>query len=494
MRKINIAVLSDASSDRLAGKIAKEIREGFALGIENVFELKTEDSVLEKTIEVIKKNDIGFFVTLASPDRIREIRRIKPCKHIFTVGYSEMDEPDPEKAFEEGFRKLRTLRYNMLAVKNTSNAGTDFLMIHPEKTYDAFRDEDGWIRSLAANMIKRENVRHAQSIEEENHISVPDKVYEKFHRLGKALFEKGLLPVVDGGTYGNFSMMFGDSMYITGRGSDKGDLPRDHIVRINSIEKIDLTEDIELDHLPKVFARIFYSGKVKPSIDTPIDHALLEETDFRATVHIHTDRVFADLPMTGYNYPCGAKEEFDEIMNLVRKYPNADIIQQYKHGLVVMGRDFDDCLKKIENLFSDGISARKMREDEKKDKEFLEWEEHYKKNTRGKNVDIDIYDIRNLNVIQKGETKVGFLYTRVKGDTLYFVFYSLEEFTRKKLGLGEKVIGIVSKIARSEQRPKIGILTTRECDVIPYYEKKRFKITSEDPEGSIWMEKEIEGD
>ncbi|MFA6097476.1 MAG: GNAT family N-acetyltransferase [Candidatus Paceibacterota bacterium] len=492
MRKINIAVLSDVSSDRIAGKIAKEIRKGSALGIENVFELETKDSAWERSMDTIKHNDIDFFVTLASPDRIREIRKIKPCKHIFTVGYSETDKPRLEEGFEEGFRTLRTLRYNMLAVKNVSGAITDFLMIYPEKTYDVFADENEWIRSLAANMIKRENVRHAQSIEEENHISVPDEVYEKFHRLGKTLFEKGLLPVVDGGTYGNFSMMFGGSMYITGRGSDKGDLPRDHIVRINSVEKIELTEEIELDHLPKVFARIFYSGKVKPSIDTAINHALLEGTEFKATVHIHTDRIFADLPMTGYNYPCGAKEELDEIMSLARKNPDADILQQYKHGLIILGNDFDDCIKKIEDLFSGGISARKINEDEKKEKEFLEWEEHYKKNTKGKNADIDIYDAKNLYVIQKGEAKVGFLYIRTRDDTIYFVFYSLEEFTRKKLGLGEKVIDIVSKIARSEQCGRIGILTTRECNVIPYYERKGFRITSEDEGGSVWMQKEMQ--
>ncbi len=280
-------------------------------------------------------------------------------------------------------------------------------------------------------------------------------------------------------------------MYITGRGSDKGDLPRGHIVRINSVEKIDLTEEIELDHLPKVFARIFYSGKVKPSIDTAINHALLEGTGFKTTVHIHTDRIFADLPQTGYNYPCGAKEELDEIMSLRRENPDADILQQYKHGLIILGNDFDDCMKKIKDLFSDEVSARKIKEDEKREKEFLGWEEHYKKNAKGKNVDIDIYDAKSLYMIQKGEAKVGFLYTKMKDDTVYFVFYSLEEFTRKKLGLGEKVIDIVSKMARNKQFGKIGILTTRECNVIPYYEKKGFKITSEDSGGLIWMEKKI---
>ncbi|MFZ2969673.1 MAG: class II aldolase/adducin family protein [Minisyncoccia bacterium] len=435
---------------------------------------------------------MDFFISLASQDKISEIKKIKACKHIFAVGFSEMKNPRLEVAFEAGFETLRALRCNMLVVKNTLGEKPNYLIIYPEKTYDQFPDEDSMIESLAKNMIKRENVAHAQSIEDESHVLIPDEVYEKFHRLGKSLFEKGLLPIIDGGTYGNFSMIHNRDMYITGRGVNKGNLPRNHIVRINRVEKIQNVVGAQnLEPLPEIYARIFYSGEVKPSTDTAINHAILEETGCQATVHAHTDRIFAGLPITAYNYPCGAKEELDEIMSLRRENPDADILQQYKHGLIILGNDFDDCLIKIENLFSDGISARKIKEGEEKDKEFREWEEHYKKNAKGKNVDIDIYDVKSLYMIQKGEAKAGFLYTKMKDDTVYFVFYSLEEFTRKKLGLGEKVIDIVSKMARNKQFGKIGILTTRECNVIPYYEKKGFKITSEDKGGLIWMEKKI---
>ncbi len=492
MREINIAILSNASTAELSGKIVREISNKFRDGIENIFELKNEDISREKAIEIFRHNDIDFLIALATPDRIREIKKIKPNRYIFAIGYLEIEKLRTEDVFKEGFGRLRTLRYNLLIVKNVSEEKSNFLMIYPEKTFNKFPDEDSMVENLAINMIKRENVAHAQSIEEENHISVPDEVYEKFHQLGKALFERGLLPVVDGGTYGNFSMMFSGSMYITGRGSDKGYLPRDHIIRINSVEKIqNVVGTQNLEPLPEIYARIFYSGAVKPSIDTAINYALLEETGFKATVHIHTNRIFADLPMTGYNYPCGTKEELDEIMKLVRKYPDAEIIQQYKHGLIILGNDFDDCMKKIEDIFSHGVSARKTENGEKIEKEFKEWEDHYKKNTKSKNTDIDIYDLNNLYVIQKGETKMGFLYTKTKDNTLYFVFYSLEEFTRKKLGLGEKVIKIVSKMAKNEGLEKIGVLTTRKCNVIPYYEKKGFEMTSEDPGGSVWMEKAI---
>lgn len=492
MRKTNILIACDNSLRELGEMLCDMFLERKEKEVNEVFYCTGDDANMQRLAEtMLRQENFDIFVNLNGFIDLSRIRSINPCRHIFTIGFFATDESELDKAFEEGFRYMRMLRHNILVVKNVSGEERDFLLIYPEKTADRFQKEDSAMENLADNAIRRENVAHIKSIEEEDRVLIPDEVFKKFHRLGKTLFNKGLLPVVEGGTYGNFSMMDNGNMYITGRGSDKGDLPRDHIVRINSVEKIELTDDAGLAHLPKVFARIFYSGKVKPSIDSAINHALLERTGFKATVHIHTDKIFADLPMTGYNYPCGAKEELDEIMKLVRKYPNADIIQQYKHGLVVMGRDFDDCLKKIENLFSHGISARKIKEDEKKDKEFLEWEEHYKKNTKGKNADIDIYDTRNLNVIQKGETKMGFLYTRTKDDTTYFVFYSLEEFTRKKLGLGEKVINIVSKIARSEQCPKIGILTTRECNVIPYYEKRGFRISSEDPGGSVWMEKEV---
>jgi hypothetical protein len=138
-----------------------------------------------------------------------------------------------------------------------------------------------------------------------------------------------------------------------------------------------------------------------------------------------------------------------------------------------------------------GVLVRKLSENERGDKEFKEWEKHYLKSVGAKNPDIDIYGFEFLYLVFNGSDKVGLLYLRPKNKTLYFVFYTLDEFTKKGLGLGEKVIQIVSRIARGGGYEKIGVLTSRVCSVYPYYEKRGFKIILENPFGYIWMEKEV---
>lgn len=84
------------------------------------------------------------------------------------------------------------------------------------------------------------------------------------------------------------------------------------------------------------------------------------------------------------------------------------------------------------------------------------------------------------------------MYLKGKDDTLYFVFYSLAKFTRKGLGLGEQVIGIVNSIAQSQTYENIGVLTAELCNISPYYEKKNFEIVKQSENGSIWMKRKVE--
>lgn len=139
-----------------------------------------------------------------------------------------------------------------------------------------------------------------------------------------------------------------------------------------------------------------------------------------------------------------------------------------------------------------GVLVRKMTQEERTGREFKEWENHYLKAVEGKNSDIDIYGFNFLYLVFNGDDKIGLLYLKPKNKTLYFVFYTLDEFTKKGLGLGEKVIKIVSRIAQGNGYGKIGVLTSRVCNVYPYYEKRGFKIVLENSFNYIWMEKEVE--
>lgn len=499
--KKNILIACDNAWRELGETLCDKFFERKGKEIDKMFYITGDGSDIQQTTEsIVREEEIDIFLNLTDFLDLFRIKKTKPSQHLFTCGFTEIERTTTQEAFETGFGRLKKSRYNLFLVRIERDGKSAYFLIYPEKTYEIFPSLEKAAEGLATNVLKRENVGHVQSIQESENAETPKEAYLQFQKLGKILFEKKFLPVVEGGTYGNFSLIHNGKMYITGRGVDKGNLAREDICRIDQIAK---TQDLAFEDLG-IYARIFYSGKVKPSIDTAINNAVMRETGCEATIHVHTDRVFAGYPQTGYNYPCGAKEELDEIIETIRNNPGTDIVQQYKHGLIAFGKNFDECLAKIETLFAKIISIRKITKNEIKEKEFREWEEHYKKNTKGKNVDIDIYDLDSLYVVLKGEVKVGLLYTKAgEGhcpvhktkcqsiSTLYFVFYSLEEFIGKKLGLGEKVIDIVSKIAKCEQREKIGILTTRGCNVIPYYEKKGFRITSEEKGGAVWMEKEV---
>lgn len=143
------------------------------------------------------------------------------------------------------------------------------------------------------------------------------------------------------------------------------------------------------------------------------------------------------------------------------------------------------------SIINQDISTREMTANDKTAPEFIEWENHYLKAIEAKNPDIDIYGFMYLHFVFKGDKKVGVLYLRPIGGTLYFVFYSLEQFTKKGLGLGEKVIWIVDRAAKENRYKKIGVLTSKACGVYPYYEKRGFKKIIEDKSGFIWMVKEV---
>jgi len=465
-------------------KILKEIIKRSCGRISETFRLKSGAALCEAK-RIIAEKEIDYFFDLTGELEFSEIKKMKPEKHTFFVSVKDSYGVNECELFETGFKALQKSRGNLLAMHGfpDSAKGYKYMIVYPEKTYNFFTDKEKFIKQLAEDIFKRENTSHPRSIQVEKFARIPKEVYARFHSVGRILFEKGFLPIVGSGTYGNFSMLHKGTMYITGRGVDKGNLDIRYICRIQKVEEVEET--------PKIFAEVYYSGSVKPSIDTAIIYSVYQMTDWQAIVHIHTDQMFAGLPITGYNFPCGTKEEMEEIANLLKEKQGADIIQQYNHGLLIMGKNFQDCLDKIEKLFEHGVSVKKMEESEKNKKEFKEWESHYKKMTRGKNVDIDIYDFNSLWLVSSGKVKVGLLYLKPKEKVLYFVFYTFAEFTKKGLGLGEKIIQIVSRIAERTGYGKIGILTTKECNVYSYYEKRGFQKTCEDDSGSIWMERKL---
>ena len=488
-RKVNIIVTSektDITSESIIKEIAKQsygkMGSIFYLYSQNDLKqeeagfkflktanVRTADDLKRNIKNIMKEYEIDYFIHLMNtPDKITfDIKKINPDKHTFSVGFGSLNNVfSKEGLFDEGFKLLRKYRYNLLVVPYTADS-CSWMIIYPEKRFDLFSSDQEVVKNLVETMFKRGSTNHPKSVQRGRVTDIPNDLYEEFYQTGKALYEMGLLPVVESGTYGNMSARQEDTFFITGRNVNKGNLPKDHLCRVERVEPV--SDEFQ------VFAKVHYYGQVKPSTDTAINDAVYSATGHKAIVHIHTEQIFLGIPLTEYNYPCGTEEEMNSIITLIRKNPRADIIQLYKHGLIVMGRSLKECLSKIESLFKNEISIRKINGEEAEGKEFQEWRRHYNEAKEQNTSFLDINALENYYLVLKGRTKVGILYLKVKDKTSYFVFYSLERFTRQGLGLGDAVIQIVSALAKNNQCVSINVLTVEDCNVVSYYQNRGFK-------------------
>ena len=489
IKKMNIIITSEKAGT-IGKSIAEEIVKQTEGKIGNIFylyfqntlkpemtdpkllkamEIRTENELERNIKSIIEEYEIDYFIHLMdTSSKIKSvIKRINPAKHTFLIGFEQLNNDSlEERSFNEGFKLLREYRYNLLVVPNVTD-DRSWMIVYPEKRFDLFSSNQEIVKDLVEIMLKRGFTNHPKSIQKGTFSDIPNDLYEEFHRTGKTLYEMGLLPIVENGTYGNMSARQKNTFFITGRNVNKGDLPRKHLCRIERVES--------LSDESWVFAEVHYHGQVKPSIDTAINNAIYLATRHKAIVHIHTERIFSGIPLTEYNYPCGTEEEMNSIMALIRKSPKADIIQLYKHGLIVMGENLRECLSKIEILFENEISIKKMNRDEVRGKEFQEWSKHYNEAKKQNTSPLDINALENYYLVFKGRTKVGILYLEIRDKVLYFVFYSLEKFTKKGLGLGGAIIQIVDVLARNNQCISTNVLTAKNCGVISYYENRGFK-------------------
>lgn len=138
------------------------------------------------------------------------------------------------------------------------------------------------------------------------------------------------------------------------------------------------------------------------------------------------------------------------------------------------------------------IFIKKMLKDEESSTEFGEWKEHFMFAGNNKNPDIEVQITQDHYFVYMKNMIVGILYLKEKDNSLYFIFYSLEKFTRKGLRLGEQVIVLINSIAKSQGYKNIGVLTARICGVTVYYRKSGFEVIKQSKKGYIWMRKKID--
>lgn len=88
--------------------------------------------------------------------------------------------------------------------------------------------------------------------------------------------------------------------------------------------------------------KLYYKGDKKPSVDTPIQFELykrLPEVNYMVHSHVYVK----DAPFTFDVLPCGALEEIDEIMEVVKQnnYSSNFCINLIGHGCTIFAKDLD---------------------------------------------------------------------------------------------------------------------------------------------------------
>lgn len=90
------------------------------------------------------------------------------------------------------------------------------------------------------------------------------------------------------------------------------------------------------------YDKLYFNGKYKPSVDTPIQFELYKRLP-KINYMVHSHVYVKSAPCTRMILPCGALEEIDEIMEVVNKYGYSEnfCINLKGHGCTIFASDLD---------------------------------------------------------------------------------------------------------------------------------------------------------
>lgn len=395
-----------------------------------------------------------------TPKIIERIKKIQP--HVFLVGFKLLNGVPREHLFDVGFELLRKNRCNLVLANDLARireGDHTGLLIFPEKSCEVIHGKDSIARELVRTALRRGNTRYITSegfIQNEEDIS--DETFLAMRSAGQKLAAGNFLPVVEGGTYGNMSMLDEYGMVITGRNVNKGDLQKESLVRVWSV--------IESKG-ENVYAQVKYCGFVKPSIDSAIHGFLYKSTGCKAIMHIHTDEVFAGIPMVE-NFACGTEAECRGIISAFERDAAAKAVQIYNHGIVAIGDSLDECMETIQGIFDNYVSIHRIKSMDD-DAVFDDWIVHTRE------VEGVVSELPFLNpdygfaVSHKGTNKGVLMLNRQGLNTAVFTVYLKPEYRADGNGTGSRVIELAFELCRIYGINELRIETADGCGVVEYY-------------------------
>lgn len=387
-----------------------------------------------------------------TPKIIEQVKKLSP--YTFLVGFKLLDKVSEEELFDVGFNLLRKNRCNLVLANDISlirQGNHRGLLIYPEKTYDVVEGKENIAELIVEKSIERNSVKHPKSVQISDKPYIPEAMYKDFRDMGKWLDKEDFLPKVINhdrpdkiGTYGNMSCKNNKGFYITCRNVNKADLKETDLSWI---------ENVLFDENDSVYSQVNYHSVLKPSIDSTIHSEIYRYSDYSCIVHIHTNKVFLGYPLVEDCYPCGCDLECKSILSIIKKNPSIDIIQLRKHGLIVLGNNFNVCASKISELF-DTVPYIDYDTNEIS----LDCHKHTIE------VSPTFVDVKSFNPLKiKGE-HIGCIYENIEKDKIHFGIYTMENIRGKGLNIVKKYLSLYNK--------DYVLHTTDLCDIADFYKSK----------------------
>lgn len=311
---------------------------------------------LEDIIKSASSYDVVFWWANVdnSLPKIRNVKEIAP--HTILIN-SKRDDED-KYSFQELIQRSLTAKANLTwKFKKIADKTFETTIFDPlGSVWYLGTDFDAAIKACMDRLIFLKNMTRQPSIKTDKINIIPDEQdFVDVVRKYAAEFQKYMDSSVKTKRFiGNASLRlikpFSDSRCGKGMPSFRG---TDNMIFVSkrNIDK----QFITLDNFVPVYMdndKLMYCGEDKPSVDTPVQIRLYKELD-HINYMLHSHCYIKNAPFTHEAIPCGAIEEFDEVMKLIHEqkfdnHRNQYFVNLIGHGSIIMWNNMQQFHEDIE--------------------------------------------------------------------------------------------------------------------------------------------------
>lgn len=358
-----------------------------------------------------------------TPKIISELRE-RYGSEVFIAGFKLLSGVSEAELVGAAITQLKRNRLNMVVandLQNLKDGQHPLFAVTAEGGVIPFSGERSKVaRELASFVLRRVNVQWFRSVNSQE--VIPDMSNAAFGDVLSLVRDMHLLT----DDSGNISVNVGEGKLLV------------------SPRQVDKSALIEQDAVPVTVDTdnriVTYLGDRKPSIDTGVSSLLYREhPDIEAIIHFHNGWGRMNVK-TGFPFPCGVKEEADEMISSLQQSDSRDVAVELVHHGFLLGLKTGD----RERLSTEWKETKSI------------FVKHLDEVGRRSDIDEDL-----LRPIFDGISVAGIIYDRSDGAVVF-----LREDTRGT-GLGKQIVDQLVK-------RQYAIRTVDDCNVRDFYKKHGF--------------------